>query len=318
MLPTVHGPGPSQLADQKSDIDQYWDLSWNQIKTMDSIFSTPKKTTKQKPKPQLGFLDLPAELRNQSQPQIYFLVFAPEAPGMCLFPSLENLNSLAFLYTCKQVHSEARILAYALSYTVTNRWHRHDLSQMSHFYNSLPSMLSAPITSLELQTQWRLPHRDARTGTYEFFDGFKDWCWWVWDCLELFAGVRTLKIVQTWRTNMHSLSHLKHCLETDVEGPLSDRENNAEPKKWRVVSQTAGPDNRTKKLFLVGMDERRGREVEIECVTISEEDLKRYGEQSYGWSVTQLGKTWVPHIREAGQGRGYPVPLYHNMRCLGF
>lgn len=40
-------------------------LSWNQIKHMDSIFSTPKETYEDEPKKRVGFLDLPAELRNQ-------------------------------------------------------------------------------------------------------------------------------------------------------------------------------------------------------------------------------------------------------------
>lgn len=39
-------------------------LSWNQIKNMDSIFSTPKESYEDEPKKQKGFLDLPAEIRN--------------------------------------------------------------------------------------------------------------------------------------------------------------------------------------------------------------------------------------------------------------
>lgn len=167
-------------------------------------------------------------------------------------------------------------------------------------------MLSASITSLELQTQWRLPHKDDKTGAYYFFDGFIDWSWWVWDCLELFSGVKTLKIVHTWRPNMEGLSHLKHCLNIDVDGPAGNRATNtAEPKKWRVTCQTAGHDNKMTKLFLLGMNERRGREIEIECVAVSKEDLKRCSEQSYGWSVTQLGKSWIP---QPG-GRAPPVKL---------
>lgn len=104
---------------------------------------------------------------------------------------------------------------------------------------------------------------------------------------------------------MDGLPHLKHCLEIDVNGPAGNRaHNNAESKKWQVVSQTAGYDSKLIKLFLVGMNERKGREVEIECGAVSKEDLKRYSEQSYGWNVTQLGKSWIEHPG----GMGSPPP----------
>jgi hypothetical protein len=155
-------------------------------------------------------------------------------------------------------------------------------------------MLSTPIASLELQTQWRLPHKDEKTGKMEFFDGFSDWSWWVWDCLELFAAVKELKIVHTWRAGIDGLQHLKHCLEIDMQGLLGYRSTNTnEPARWRVVSQVTGKDKKIKKLFLVGMKERKGREIEIECVAVSKEDMARYCERSYGWNVGQLGKSWL-------------------------
>lgn len=209
---------------------------------------------------------------------------------MCLFPSAESLNSLAFLHTCRQIHAEARILAYTLSYTVTNRWHRQDLLEMSQFYDSLPSMVSEPITRLELQTQWRLPHFDKRVGTCEFFDGFTDWSWWIWDCLELFSGLKALKIVHTWRSGVDGLAQLKSCLDVDMRGLTGYRTTNiSEPAKWTLASQPPW----AKKLILVGTQHRTLRQVEIVCVAVNNEDLARYSERSYGWNARLLGKSWL-------------------------
>lgn len=156
-------------------------------------------------------------------------------------------------------------------------------------------MLSAPITSLELQTQWRLPYKNDKTGLWEFFDGFSEWSWWIWDCLEFFPGVKTLKIVHTWHHGLDGLCRLKYCLDIEISGKVGSRSTDViEPKKWKVVSYPAnnGDDNITK-LLLVGTKEREGREVQIECVGVSKEDLKQYGEQSYGWAVSQQGKSWL-------------------------
>ncbi|TID26674.1 hypothetical protein E6O75_ATG01167 [Venturia nashicola] len=231
---------------------------------MDSIFSTPKGTEEEVTTGGIGFLDLPGELRNQ----IYSLLFAPATPELRLFPSVECLNSLVFLYTCRQIHWEARHLAHAhaLCYTATNRWHRHDLVQMAQTYNRLPPMLQAFISSLELQTQWRLPHKDAKPGNWRFFDCFVDCTGWIWDCVELFSGVKALKIVHTWQVDMDGLSRLKHCLENDIYLPVGPRASDTEPKNWRLETKNAGSGNKITKLFLIGMNERHGRRVEIECV----------------------------------------------------
>lgn len=107
--------------------------------------------------------------------------------------------------------------------------------------------------------------------------------------MELFSGVKTLKIVHTWRENLDGLPYIKRCLDVDVDGPAGVRaRSTAEPKNWRVAFQTADHDHKKiTKLFLVGMNARKGREVGIECVAVSKEDLNRYSEQSYGWLVTQ-------------------------------
>ncbi|RDI86162.1 hypothetical protein Vi05172_g3869 [Venturia inaequalis] len=274
--------GSLQLVSNTQNTTHHRNLSWNQIKSMDSIFSTPEETTEDRPTRRVGFLDLPGEIRNQ----IYSLIFAPAAPGLCLFPSVERFNSFAFVSNCSQIHKEASMFAFSLCYTATNRWHRHDLVQMSQICNRLPSMLSARIHSLELQMQWRLPHKNETTGTYDFFDGFMDWTRWIWDCVELFSGVKKLKIAHTWRGNIDGLSCLKHCLENDVYGPAGVRAPNPETRKWDVRHVTAGPNNRVMKLLLRGLDERHGRVVEIRCVAVSKEELIRYRERSYGWLGT--------------------------------
>lgn len=67
MLPT---PRSLQCPNKPSRMSHHGDLTLNQIKNMDSIFSSPRKTEQgcvsiPPPKTKLGFLDLPAELRNQ-------------------------------------------------------------------------------------------------------------------------------------------------------------------------------------------------------------------------------------------------------------
>lgn len=104
-----------------------------------------------------------------------------------------------------------------------------------------------------------------------------------------------MKIVHTWHHELDGLCRLKYCLDIEISGKVGSRSTDViEPKKWKVVSYPAnnGDDNITK-LLLVGTKEREGREVQIECVGVSKEDLKQYGEQSYGWAVSQQGKSWL-------------------------
>jgi hypothetical protein len=164
-------------------------------------------------------------------------------------------------------------------------------------------MKSSPIMSLELQTQWRLPHVDSETGRLEFFDGFGDWAWWVWDCLELFSEIKTLKVTYVWRANVDGLQFLESLLKIDIASfpKLTGyrSENVAEPGKWRfatsdevaTLSKGAGGNGR---IFLVGLKERKGRTVQIECTAVSKADLAQYSERSYGWSSRRLGRSWLP------------------------
>lgn len=160
---------------------------------------------------------------------------------------------------------------------------------MSQVYNQLPSVLSERKPTLELNMPWRISHIDTKTGAHEFFCGFIDWTPWIWACVELFPRVKTLTITHNWRGIIDTLFQLKCHLQADMYGPAEVGAINTEPRKWRIVYQTAGSDTRIMKLFLVGKDnnERKGRLVKIQCRVLSTEDLIHYGWPNYGWLDTE-------------------------------
>ena len=92
---------PSQLADSLS-------TTQTQTTTSSQVSTAAIPETEQAQQRYAGFLDLPAELRNE----IYRLRFVTE--DVFNFDSPSNFTrSAAFLRTCKQVHSEARSILYS-------------------------------------------------------------------------------------------------------------------------------------------------------------------------------------------------------------
>lgn len=91
------------------------DQSSTQIATTDAEITASSQRTvevvplvEQEPHQYAGFLDLPAELRNE----IYRLIFVTE--DVFNFDSPSNFNrTAAFLRTCKQVHNEGRTILYS-------------------------------------------------------------------------------------------------------------------------------------------------------------------------------------------------------------
>jgi len=245
----------------------------------------------QEPKKNSPFLSLPAELRNR----VYSYVFAP-SDQVGLFPSPETLETVSFLYTCRQIHAEAHVLAYASIYSVTNRWHRSDLALMAAGFENLPDMFSCPITSLSLAAQWRLPHKSKDTGSMQFFDGYVDWAWWIWDCLELFPSVTHLQIMhdrQQMTPMMHFTHHLVSCLQNTPEhrpwGNELLEKHLEEPSKWRLTTwkdiEEKGSDTGTSRLVLIGLKERHGRRVEINRLHTQKQDLAEYMEARWQSSL---------------------------------
>jgi hypothetical protein len=210
-----------------------------------------------------SFLSLPAELRNQvgfhidsylensNGNKIYEDVFTPVRCEDGLIPSSQNLKTLAFLFTCRQIYEEAHVLAYSLAFSVTNRWHRTDLEAFAALANSY----ACPIKTLKLATQWRRYHVDDQ-GKRHFLDSMIEHARFVWDVVELFSTVENITILHAKPSSFATT--LFHVLDLDiVHGKI----------RWKAsFANTKGEaPEEVGKILLVTKTSKGLRKVVVDC-----------------------------------------------------
>ena len=116
---------PSQISTQTTTLHQK-SKSTKQCSPQNHQQTVPERST------HAGFLDLPAELRNE----IYHLVFV--ASDCFNFDSPSNFNrSAAFLRTCKQVHDEGRSILYSENHFLFMRKTRRHGSYWEREWNEV-------------------------------------------------------------------------------------------------------------------------------------------------------------------------------------
>lgn len=186
------------------------------------------------------FLTLPAELRNQ----IYELVFQPSdhTSSGALIPSSDSIRNLGLLFTCRQVYTEAIALAYAVTFSVTNRWHAADLKGMhlqleqlscalgprgheaapeSRYSGPYPDAMTQGRAMLEVRKvefagHLRRPYCLPGTESREFLDAARDYMKFVYTVVALWKGVSRIVIV-TERSTFEFARMLRHGFEIDYE-----------------------------------------------------------------------------------------------------
>jgi hypothetical protein len=170
-----------------------------------------------------------------------------------LIPSSRNLENLAFLFTCRQIYEEAHLLAYSVTFSITNRWHRTDLENLQAHFASLPRSYECPIKNLELAAQWRKHHVDAK-GKLHFLDSATEYTRFVWDVIELFPTVKKITITHSklfaftlFNVLCLDVQHDKMCWKVGTNG--SD---------WK-------PPVSLGKIFLSSETVKGKRKVELEC-----------------------------------------------------
>jgi hypothetical protein len=188
---------------------------------------------------------------------------------------------LSFLYTCRQIYHEAHLLAYAVSFSVTNRWHRDDLEDLYSHFASRPDGHFYPITKLELASQWRQQH-ELSPGSFQFLDSFQDYATFVWNCLEIFESLETI-IVNTEHKQDIFARRLSYVLALGAGESAQFGKPHQEAVRWVVHGESMDShalDMETSRALdagyftLSGYGKRKGRSVLVQAKPIEKEDLK--------------------------------------------
>jgi hypothetical protein len=183
--------------------------------------------------------------------KIYEYVFTPIEYEDGLIPSSQTLNTLAFLFTCRQVYEEAHKLAYSLTFSVTNRWHRTDLESLA----CLARSYACPIRNLKLASQWRRVHVDD-DGNGHYLDSMIEYARFVWNVVELFSTVEKIIILRPRPSSFANT--LFHVLDLDtLQSKIC----------WKVFFAKANEDAPAEvgNIFLIGKTSKGLRKVEVEC-----------------------------------------------------
>ena len=161
------------------------------------------------------------------------------------------MGTLFFLYTCRQIYSEAHLLAYKIMYSVTNRWHRGDLLDMYAHFKLQPTFATFPLKKLDFASEWRQAHQ---VGEYKaiFLDSMSDYATFVWDVVNIFSQLERLVIHTDRRPDVFAFT-LHQVMYLDSDGRVRDTTKpHPEAEVWSVAYSNGAELQLTGKLGCLG------------------------------------------------------------------
>jgi hypothetical protein len=175
-------------------------------------------------------------------------------------PSTEVLGDLALLYTCQQIYYEASYLAYSFNFSITNRWHRHDLEVLRDHLVTRPGMARYSVKSLELVTPWAKRHVDSK-GQPHYLDSICDFEGYVWNVLDLFEEIEIIiiDVPEYYHKPRKFAQTLKYKIDSTIFDTKREPLNSLKWKDWGLCEETE------EGLVLLGLGCKQNQAIRIVC-----------------------------------------------------